>query len=72
MHSQHQTALFQPVEAICSVLNLQDGALLSDCSFAMIFEKVSQAVVGAGLSDAQKEFLQQIYKFIHNKVPQPN
>ena len=28
------------------------------------------AVLGAGLSDAQRESLQQIYRFTHNKIPQ--
>jgi len=35
-------------------------------------EEVSLAVLGAGLSNAQRESLQQIYKFTHNKVPQLN
>jgi hypothetical protein len=34
--------------------------------------EVSLAVLGAGLSNAQRESLQQIYKFTHNKVPQLN
>jgi hypothetical protein len=32
--------------------------------------EMSLAVLGAGLSDAQRESLQQIYRFTHNKIPQ--
>jgi hypothetical protein len=62
------------VGTIRAKLNLEDAALLSDSALAMIFDnadgEMSLAVLEAGLSDAQRESLKQIYlKFTHNEVP---